>query len=624
MNRMTSLGLVGAALATLVAGCADFDVAVPEPGVASSEHAIGLPPCDPTDEENNPLLCGWQNGAQDWFNLFQKSSQTDWLNQPSAPPVLESWEKPWTNDWEGVGTNSYAIGWTRVWNAAWPSWSFNGSGFAWALNKFKTDKFVGNGCAHPTSQTGAALLNGCNEVVTAVCAAHPLCCGIRERIELGRELFRDPRPGRVGSWDATCVASAVSLSEPADGRYWAHSVLDVGTSLPKAPRWHDYVLQQGKIGSQLVGGGINLNGYWEPTNECAKKVCNSGYDSCCTAAWTDVCVEQAFNLCSARYTANTRIESENVPPPPPTADQPDAGTPPPAPTRPQIDRVFADVCYEATVPGFNACPIDRTTRNGGKECCRRALVLQGVYRAIDTTKGLPVTDPLYGLGRLLDWEPADSVRLNRSLVGPTYDVSVTMALDPCSSRSGTVTCLRRKHKMWQVAGPGGPLYPDYPESGTTSATLPYPLATNDCSQNIKAEFERCADWTHQTQGFRELLMAAVSALITTDASHEVDFRWRPGYVLHNGLWREYSEQTPAPFIDEHPAFQMDLSTFDTWEGNWGTKYEAGHLITSANCYGWNAPQRAHGDLVLNVPRCEPGDAVGLIQSLFNVPLVLQQ
>jgi hypothetical protein len=621
--------MVGAALVTLAAGCSDFDEAVPAEAVASAESNIRLPTCDPTEETNNPLLCGWENGAQDWFNLFQKSPQTEWLNQPGAAPVLESWEKPWTNDWEGVGTNSYAIGWTRVWNAAWPSWNFNGTGFAWAMKKIDgVGSFVGNGCEHPASQTGGTLTNGCNEVVTAVCSQLPLCCGLRDRIVLGRELIRPPR---LGSWDSSCVAAAVSLSEPADGKYWPHSVMDTGASLPKVPRWHDYVLeqggvlQQGKVSTSLVRGGIGTRGYWEPANECAKKVCAAGYDSCCTTAWTDVCVEQAFNLCSARYTANTRIESENVPPPAPADGQPDAGTPPPARTGPQIDRVFADVCYEATVPGFNACPIDRTTRNGGKECCRRALVLQGIYKAIDTTHGFQTTDPMYGLGRILDWQAFTSVRLNRSLVGPTYDVSVTLAQSPCSARAGTVSCLRRKHKLWQVAGPGGPLYPDYPQNGTTSAALPYPLAPNDCSQNIKAQFERCTDSTHHNQGFRKIMMAALSALLTTDSPHEVDFRWAPGYVLHNGQWMEFSEQSPDPFVDQYSPLQMNLATFDTWEGNWETTYDSstGHLVTTAHCYGWNSPQRAHGTLVQNVPDCVPGDRIGDIQSLFSVPLVLE-
>jgi hypothetical protein len=607
--------MVGAALATFATGCMDLDAPVPEASIGSADNAIQLSPCDPTEESNGPLLCGWQNGAQDWFNLFQKASQTEWLNQAGAPPVLQSWEKPWTNDWEGTGTNSYAIGWTRVWDAAWPNWNFNGSGFAWALKKGADGRgtFVGNGCAHPTSQTGDPLQNGCNEVVRAVCAEHPSCCGIRERIEISRGLVRDIRIPRFGSWDAGCVASAVSLSEP-DARYWAHSVMDTGASLPNAPRWHDYVLQQSGFTAGLVGG-INMHGYWEPTNECAKKVCDSGNDSCCTTAWTSTCVEQAFNLCSARYTANTRIESQNVPTS--ASGQPD-------PARPQIDRVFADVCYEATVPGFNACPVDRTERNGGKECCRRALVLQGAYRAIDTTSSYGPDDPAhYGHGRVLDWAANLGVRLNRSLIGDPYPVSVTMAPDPCFKRAGVTVCLPRKHKLWQAAGPGGPLYPDYPESGAAVAP-PNPLAANDCSQNIKAQFERCADWTHQHQGFRSLLMAAVSALITTDASHHVDFRWRPDYILHDNVWMEYSEQSPAPFIDQYTPIQLSMATFDTWEGNWGTRYEAGHLVTSASCYGANAPQRAHGDLVMNIPDCNPADRIGLIQSLFEVPPVVAQ
>ncbi|MBL8954393.1 MAG: hypothetical protein JNK82_26685 [Myxococcaceae bacterium] len=48
-----------------------------------------------------------------------------------------------------------------------------------------------SGCAHAVTVTGAALVSGCNQVATAVCAADAYCCAT--------------------SWDATCVSETASL-----------------------------------------------------------------------------------------------------------------------------------------------------------------------------------------------------------------------------------------------------------------------------------------------------------------------------------------------------------------------------------------------------------------------------
>jgi hypothetical protein len=607
MKPKTGLGWLGVVVLAVGGGCMDLDAPTSE-GVARTESPILHGPCD---DQNSPLLCGWENGAADWFNLYQKSPQSDWLNNASAAPVLAGWEKPWTNDWEGTGTNSYVIGWSRVWSAAWSNWDFSGARFAWAMNRFKPDRFVGNGCAHPTTQTGGPLSSSCNGVVAAVCAQQPLCCGMQRlpRLEnalVGSIVIHPP----LGSWDSSCVNLAVSLAETGGGD---HSTMDTGVSLPAYDRPRPPVVLQplnklGNINSNIGGiGGIDWG--TEHANLCARKVCsNSSLAYCCTGQWDEACVAEAFNSCSARYTANTHVEVE------PETNQ---------------ARVFTDVCYEATEPGFNACPIARTSINGGQECCRRALVLRGIYRAVDTTSAYAPSDTAhYGRGRILDWVLEDNVRLNRALVGPVYNVTSTIAIGNCytprggpADHSGDV-CETRKHKLWQAAGPGGPLYPDVPETSVTNNIVP-----SSCSGNPKAVFERCTDWTHQFLGYRDLLLATVSALITTDAPHDIDIQWRPDIYFdsqHNPV--EVSEHTVDPYVDQvsmnFPALAYaDLST---WEGNWGTAYDSGHLTTFASCYGPNAPQRAHGDLVSNVATCDPEHPVGRIQTFFNVPSVLAQ
>ncbi len=574
MNRLGLLNALGiACFAVTVSGCMELDGPTPAEGadLAAESSAIGVcRPSDPTcgcDDINDPLLCGFQNGADGWFNFFQRSLQN-------------GWQKAWRNDWESPGqfTNGYAVAWSQTWGSYWRLWNFSDAGaprYAWAYGNSNY-----NGCGHPITQTGGRLASGCNDIVTSVCNSPGMqsCC--------------------TGEWSASCVARAVSIGSSGGS---SHSVLVTGAGL-NAEDLSSLPASSGKMtptAGLVFGGGGGPRADLGP-NLCARKICQitatngtHPYGHCCSTSdptgWDATCVDLAVSMCSARYLAHTRIED---------------------------NRVYTDACVEPKVAGF-ACPVAYTQQNGGQECCRRALVLRGTYQAIDTSTAYPPSDYRYRTGTTIDWRLSSNVRLGFGPLAPTVDVTATLAPDNCwTGTDGVHYCDTPKQKLYQVAGGNGPLYPDCRDANQNPHDHRSPCG---CPASATADMhERCTDATHDYLGYRRLLMATVSALLTTDLHHEVDIKW----MKRDG---EPADTTITPFDSVDPPWFTNVFDLSTWEGNWGTYPEsADHLVTKAACYGRNSPQRAHGNKVDNVPDCVPYLPFGQIQTSFYVEPVLHQ
>jgi hypothetical protein len=239
-------------------------------------------------------------------------------------------------------------------------------------------------------------------------------------------------------------------------------------------------------------------------------------------------------------------------------------------------RVMADACI--TPPSGSQCPVDA---NGNGECCRRVMLLQGVYFA-DLSHA--------NQGRWMTWYSKWTVSDSSRHSGT---VDTTVVLDPCYTKSGVSTCDSPMNHLWQLAGPGSPMYPDCSNSIAG-------LTCNSGSSQLDLGI------TSHAVTVRDLFLASLSSLITTNGHYYVDIRWMP--------------------TGDHSTVLVPDPTFDTApiEARWDT---TGSLITDKTskstiternglpyCYDANAPQRAActtpgcvPNLVSAVPVCNSND-----------------
>jgi hypothetical protein len=249
-----------------------------------------------------------------------------------------------------------------------------------------------------------------------------------------------------GYWDGICVDRARNMGDDVTGA--GHSVLEDG---PPLTAGH---------------------------SECAAHVCSR--DSyCCTTSWDPTCVDEAAEWCASRFLHNTRLEE---------------------------GRVMVDMCVEARIPGYPACPVDPN----GTMCCTRALVLKGVYTATEVP----------GNGRQVRYEPLRKVTSPRT--GALNAIRATLVPDPCVRAGGQTRCADRQHQLWQAAGPGGPIYPD---CGPAGSARPCTAGWDRADQKVEWI------WTgsqYLQAPYRGTLVSVLSALITTNGRYKVDIRRYPG------------------------------------------------------------------------------------------------
>jgi hypothetical protein len=317
------------------------------------------------------------------------------------------------------------------------------------------------------------------------------------------------------AWDSLCVNTANDLSDNWSG---AHHVMTEGAPLASN------------------------------SSACVSTVCAAD-PYCCTTSWDKLCVQEAGQQCFARYLTRTRFEN---------------------------NRVMTDACIAPHLPGVPSCPFQGKGPLG-KECCRRSLVLKGVYTAFDVTSAKT--------GRKVRWDP--------SVVVSSVPINVTIVPDPVITYANGTTEHTEPHHLWQAAGPGGPLYPDC--SGTGG---PRPC-------NEPATFpDQMSDSQHpvwpgpHSVPYRALLVAALSSLITTNGHYEIDIRW--GWAPDNSA------------LPPDPDFNAAAI-----EGKWllgGSM--SGPYESSPYCYTSWARQRAEG-LVDGVPICDANSLVATLVTRFK-------
>ncbi|MBK9258358.1 MAG: hypothetical protein IPM54_00815 [Polyangiaceae bacterium] len=314
-----------------------------------------------------------------------------------------------------------------------------------------------------------------------------------------------------------------------------------------------------------VGDPLNTN-----DSACAAAViADDPY--CGSTYWDGVCVNSAAELCLTRYVTRTAVDTRYIwngswliP----------------------RKRVMADTCVEAKIPGYPACPVEGSGP-GGNECCMRSLVLKGVYRA-NTNTG--------GKGRIVEWYNYSDV----STPNGTQRIEATLVPDPCVERAdGTYECQDDPHKLWQGAGFNGPAYPDC--SGSSG---PVP-----CNDTDYTDQDSDNTGTYYEIPSRATLVDAMTALITTDGSYQVDLRWSHG-----------GQQILAHDPEFNSATLEGLWTFEqgtVFYGKWAPTQR--WIKAKPVCYSDQSTQgRASGALVENILYCSEVDPINSYAHLAEV------
>jgi hypothetical protein len=160
-----------------------------------------------------------------------------------------TWEKPW-RVWSDEVSNGYSIAFSQRFGA-------NLSTSSWTTNASQVSYVDGDAtnCVHPTTQVGNPLNPSCSPVAQYICNADPYCC--------------------TTSWDAQCAGEATTLGDDYTG---AHPTTVTGAALP------------------------------DSHSQCAAAV-NFVDAHCRTSAWDATCVNEAYDICYARYVTRPRIEN---------------------------------------------------------------------------------------------------------------------------------------------------------------------------------------------------------------------------------------------------------------------------------------------------------------------------
>lgn len=164
-----------------------------------------------------------------------------------------TWTKPWARVYTRTTGNGYSIAVTEEWggNLATSSWTANGGRTRYVSGD-------GSGCAHPVTQTGAALGSSCDHLAWVVCGLDSYCCNT--------------------AWDAICVGEAMDHSD--DGVSGLHATGVTGVGLPD-----------------------NHSG-------CAAFV--DAKQPSCRNSWDASCVDLAYHECLARYVTRLRVEDSRL------------------------------------------------------------------------------------------------------------------------------------------------------------------------------------------------------------------------------------------------------------------------------------------------------------------------
>jgi hypothetical protein len=190
----------------------------------------------------------------------------------------------------------------------------------------------------------------------------------------------------------------------------------------------------------------------------------------------------------------------------------------------------------------------------------------------------------------------------------------TIVPDPCVRVPAppgvpSLQCDDHVHKLWQLAGPDGIMYPDCAESG------PYACDHTNCLA-YEEDFIRptgsCVTNDGETFETRELLLASASSLISTNGSHIVDLRWWGG------------DDITIPFVYD-PAFD-DARLEERWiVHRHSITLNAAGAVQNARywaepfCYGPVSPQRDEG-MVDAVEVCDSTTIPeGMIMTLWWTP-----
>jgi hypothetical protein len=184
------------------------------------------------------------------------------------------------------------------------------------------------------------------------------------------------------------------------------------------------------------------------------------------------------------------------------------------------DQVFVDVCVEPKNGGYATCPYKLTEVNGSKECCQRALAFEGVYQALDTKVDAATSGNRQHSGRYVEWYR----KLNVKIPWGKFKV-----LKPVLVNSTIV------EEPIHVLPDGSLQY--LPKMSKLYEIRAHGIYT-DCSPDSSRRPCTCPSWggkvapgnciqggPHNGVELRRIVLAVASALITTTGSWSVDLRW---------------------------------------------------------------------------------------------------
>jgi hypothetical protein len=548
----------------------------------------------------------WHNGDPDW-----KNDNASWINGANGWAEGDTGWSSGTNGWTGGWDNGWTTGWANAWSNAWGyswdnGWDYDANNdgkaepsFAWTESSSAQAK---GQCAHPLSQTGGPLVSGCNPMATSVCNADSYCCSV--------------------AWDDICVREARRMSAPAGTPLGCYSEtlpralpdhlgvnMTIGQCVSKA-KSHGYTYAGLTAGGGCYGGS-NIPGYSQvPDSECninctadSSEKCggvwrNSVYQvpaahpvtqvglalspshSACASAvitfdafcggsyngsWDQICVDLAADLCVERYVTRPRLEE---------------------------DRVVVDTCVETKIAGYPACPIGNSGENS-RECCRRAMVLKGVYKRVPEVPGY---------GRETQWKPSEVVA--QTGIGTSQTIRATLVPDPCyRDFHNNLVCKKMDH-LWQVAGPGRPIYPDC--SGAAGA--------RPCNNTNFSDQMRDFGVHHvEPVPYRGVLLATMSSLITTTGEWTLTIRCN-----HN-----YSSDPNDPACSTLPFNSATVAYL--FEASWTWASSGTTMTGKPACVISHGSGRTGGALVANIPVCNvsnnapvpwPGNHIGTFFGIY--------
>jgi WSC domain len=543
-------------VASSVVGCGvqtvdeiESDAALTDEGeVASVGQALDVP-CDPTMGWCNGNM-GWANGNMGWANgnMGWANGNMGWANG------INGFNGVWTD----LETDGYADAFSEAYGASFTNgWNYAGlPSFKWAEAQT---------CAHPLSQTGTKLAQSCNYMAGIVCKADPYCCSTAWDSACVREATT--WAGKKGTY-VGCFADTLPRALPeylgrgmtveqctfeARGRGFTYAGLQsggecyAGNSTGNAPVQETECNMLCTADATETCGGNWRNSIWQvPASHPVTKtgIALSTSESACAAAviaqdsycgngmygsWDATCVQEAAQLCTEHYVTRPRFED---------------------------GRAMVDACVETKIQGYPACPF-AGSGPAGKECCRRALVLNGFYKKNTTAT----------MGTQVQWSP--TVVKNTAL-GTSRTIRATLVPDPEVINYHGDIALGQELHLWQAAGPDGSIYPDC--SGSSGPRPCNAVGANALYEQVPNQHPITGAITNVSVSYRAFLVTTMSALLTTDGHYMIDIR--------------ASGNTQAL------PWHLDIQGLEAiWEYTWSS----GTVTGKPHCLWPDAPQRTSQD-----------------------------